>query len=148
MRVILQEDVKALGQKGEVVEVKEGYARNYLFPKKLAVEATANNLREIERQQKIRDNKKQRELEEAQKLAKELDDLNITLQVKSGENGKLFGAVTSKDIAEGIEKAKKLKIDKRKIDLKENIKTLGTYQVGIKLHSEVTAEIKVQVESN
>lgn len=147
MKVILQDDVKALGKKGQVVEVKEGYARNFLFPKKLAVEATANNLKEIERQQKIKENKKQQELEAAQKLAQKLNELNVTLKVKSGDNGKLFGAVTSKDIAEIIEKNNKLKIDKRKIELKENIKTLGTYQVSIKLHPEVTAEIKVKVEA-
>ncbi|NMA01522.1 MAG: 50S ribosomal protein L9 [Clostridia bacterium] len=148
MKVILQEDVKALGKKGQVVEVKDGYARNFLFPKNLAVEATAGNLKEIERQQKIKDQEKQQELEAAQKLAKKLDNLEVALQVKSGDNGKLFGAVTSKDIAESIEKAMKLKIDKRKIELKENIKTLGTYPVNIKLHPEVTVEIKVKVEAS
>jgi len=148
MKVILQEDVKALGKKGQVVEVKDGYARNFLFPKNLAVEATAGNLKEIERQQKIKDQEKQQELEAAQKLAKKLDNLEVALQVKSGDNGKLFGAVTSKDIAKSIEKAMKLKIDKRKIELKENIKTLGTYPVNIKLHPEVTVEIKVKVEAS
>ena len=146
MKVILQEDVKALGKKGQVIEVKDGYARNFLFPKKLAVEATDVNLKEVERQEKIKANKKQQELEAAKKLKEQLTKVNVTLKVKSGENGKLFGAVTSKDIAESIEKNSTLKIDKRKIELKDNIKTLGNYQVSIKIHPEVTAEINVKVE--
>jgi len=145
MKVILQEDVKALGKKGQIVEVKEGYARNFLFPKNLAVEATDKNLKELNRQKKIKEQKAEKEFLEAKELAEKIKGITVTLQVKSGENGKLFGAVTSKDIAENLIKKHKLKIDKRKIELKENIKSLGTYEVSIKLHPKVLAELTVKV---
>ncbi|SMB87714.1 LSU ribosomal protein L9P [Desulfonispora thiosulfatigenes DSM 11270] len=145
MKVILQADVKALGKKGEVIEAKEGYARNYLLPKGLAVEATTQNLKEVERLKKLKDQKEEKELAEANELAEKISNIKVVLKVKSGEGGRLFGAVTSKEIAEDILKNHNIKIDKRKIELKDNIKTLGTYNIKIKVHTKVTADLSVQV---
>lgn len=145
MKVILQEDIKALGKKGQIIEVKEGYARNYLLPKKLAVEATQGNVKELNHQKEIKSQKAEREQQEAQKLAAKINGVTLTLKVKSGENGKLFGAVTSKDIAEGLAKLHKIDLDRRKIDLSENIKSVGDYEIKVKLHSQVSAEFKVKI---
>lgn len=145
MKVILQEDVKSIGKKGQIIEVKEGYARNFLLPKKLAVEATQGNVKELDRQKQIKSQKAEKELQEAQKLAEKIKAVTVSLKVKSGDNGKLFGAVTSKDIAENLVKTHKIDIDKRKIDLSENIKTVGDHEVKIKLHPQVIAELKVRV---
>lgn len=145
MKVILQEDVKALGKKGQVIEVKEGYARNFLLPKKLAVEATPGNVKELERQEQFKANRAEKEKQEAEKLAEKVKNVTVTLKVKSGENDKLFGAVTSKDIGENLSNVHKIDIDRRKIDLGDNIKSLGDYVVKIKLHPQVTAELKVKV---
>ncbi|NLT94008.1 MAG: 50S ribosomal protein L9 [Clostridia bacterium] len=145
MKVILQEDIKGLGKKGEVVEVKEGYARNYLLPKKLAVEATQGNLKELDRQKQIKMAKAEKERQEAEKLAEKINEVTLTLKAKCGENGKLFGAVTSKDIAENLLKAYNINIDKRKIDLSENIKSTGDYAIKVKLHPQVVADLKVIV---
>lgn len=147
MKVILQEDIKKLGKKGDIVEVKEGYARNYLLPKKLAVEANQANMKELDRQKQIKSQKAEQELKEAEKLAEKIKNVTVTLKVKSGENGKLFGAVTSKDIADNLAKVHKINIDKRKIDLSENIKSIGNYEIKVKLHPQVTAELKVIVAS-
>lgn len=147
MKVILQEDIKKLGKKGEVVEVKEGYARNYLLPKKLAVEANQANMKELDRQKQIKSQKAEQELKEAKELAVKINNVTVTLKVKSGENGKLFGAVTSKDIADNLAKVHKINIDKRKIDLSENIKSIGNYELKVKLHPQVTADLKVIVAS-
>lgn len=145
MKVILQEDIKALGKKGQIIEVKEGYARNYLLPKKLAVEATQGNVKELNHQKEIKSQKAEREQQEAQKLAAKINGVTLTLKVKSGENGKLFGAVTSKDIAESLAKLHKIDLDRRKIDLGENIKSVGDYEIKVKLHSQVSAEFKVKI---
>lgn len=145
MKVILQEDIKALGKKGQIIEVKEGYARNYLLPKKLAVEATQGNVKELNHQKEIKSQKAEREQQEAQKLAAKINGVTLTLKVKSGENGKLFGAVTSKDIAESLAKLHKIDLDRRKIDLSENIKSVGDYEIKVKLHSQVSAEFKVKI---
>jgi len=145
VKVILQEDIKTLGKKGQIIEVKEGYARNYLLPKKLAVEATQGNVKELDRQKKNEEQKAEKEQQAAEKLATQINAVTVTLKVKSGENGKLFGAVTSKDIAENLVKHHKINIDKRKIELSENIKSVGEYDIKIKLHPQVTAELKVKV---
>ncbi|MFZ5945001.1 MAG: 50S ribosomal protein L9 [Bacillota bacterium] len=147
MKVILQEDIKALGKKGQIVEVKEGYARNFLLPKNLAVEANEGNVRELDRQKKIKADKAEKERQEAEKLAEKINKVVVTLRVKSGENGKLFGAVTSKDIADNLNKEHKINIDKRKVELTENIKSIGDYDVKIKLHSAVTAQLRVKVQA-
>lgn len=145
MKVILQEDIDKMGKKGDVVEVKDGYARNYLLPKELAVVATARNLKESEKMRERKEQREAREIEEANKLAQKINNIKVVLKVKSGENDRLFGAVTSKEIADDINKNHNLKIDKRKIELKDNIKALGNYKIDVKLHSQVTAKISLEV---
>ncbi len=144
MKVIFLNDVKGKGKKGEVKEISDGYARNYLIPKGLAKAATSSNVKEmaaIEHSEQVR---KENELKRAQQLAEKLEKITITIKSKAGENGKLFGAVTSKQIAEALKK-EKVTIDKRKILLDEPIRALGYTHVLVKLHSEVTANIKVNV---
>lgn len=145
MKVILTQDVKKVGKKGDLLEVKDGYARNALFPKGLAVEANAVNMNQRKLEQKADDKRKQQEIEEAQNIADKINDKEIKLSVKVGEGGKVFGSVTSKEIAEMLQKEYSVKIDKKKIQLKEAIKTLGRQEIGIKLHPTVTAHIKVMV---
>ena len=143
MKVILLPDVQKVGKKDQVLEAKEGYARNYLFPKKLAVEATPANMKELQRQEKSRA-EKAAELE-AVALGEKLKNTTVTIQTKCGAGGKLFGAVTNKEIAEQLEKSTGIKIDKRKINLEENIKTLGTYRPLVKLHPDVHVELAVKI---
>lgn len=145
MQVILMQDVKKLGKKGELINVNDGYARNYLLPRKLASEATNAAKNEIELQRQAEKRKKQEELEEAKTLEQELKDKKVVISVKSGEGGRLFGSVTSKDIAKAAKDQLKLTIDKKKIVLDEPIRTLGSTIVPIKLHPKVTAEMTVQV---
>lgn len=145
MQVILMQDVKKLGKKGELINVNDGYARNYLLPRKLASEATNAAKNEIELQRQAEKRKKQEELEEAKTLGQELKDKKVVISVKSGEGGRLFGSVTSKDIAKAAKDQLKLTIDKKKIVLDEPIRTLGSAIVPIKLHPKVTAEMTVQV---
>lgn len=147
MKVILTQDVKKVGKKGELIEVKDGYARNALFPKGLAVEANAVNLNQRKLEQKSEDKRKQQELDDAQAIANKINDQEIKLTVKTGEGGKVFGSVTSKEIAEAIQKSFDVKIDKKKIQLKEAIKGLGGQKVTIKLHPKVSATVSVLVVS-
>ena len=147
MKVILLQDVKKIGKKGDVINTSDGYARNYLFPKKLAQEATdanlhiLNNKKENERKQKLA------ELEAAQKLAQELKGKEIKLSAKTGENGKLFGAITNKDVAELIDKQYGVKVDKKKIVM-ETIKVAGGYEIEVKLYPEVTTKMRVIIVPN
>jgi large subunit ribosomal protein L9 len=145
MKVILQEEVKKLGKKGDVIEVSEGYARNFLLPKKLAVEATATNLNSVSQQKASEARKQQRAIDEAKLMAAQLSKVEVTIAVKTGEGGKLFGAVTVKDIADAIEAQHKIELDKRKIELKDTIKAVGTYPVTIKVHPEITSRIQVHI---
>lgn len=145
MKVILLADVPKVGKKDQVLEVKEGYARNFLFTKKLAVEATPANMKELQRQEKIRADKAAADKAAAVELGETLKNTTVTIQTKCGAGGKLFGAVTSKEIAEQLEKSTGIKIDKRKIALEENIKTLGTYRPMVKLHQDVHVELAVKV---
>lgn len=145
MKVILLQDVPKVGKKDQVLEVKEGYARNFLFTKKLAVEATPANMKELQRQEKIRADKAAEQKAEAVALGEKLKETTVTMQVKCGAGGKLFGAVTNKEIAEQLEKSTGIKIDKRKINLEENIKTLGTYRPLVKLHPDVHVELAVKI---
>lgn len=142
MKVILLQDVKKLGKKGDVIEASDGYARNYLFPRKLAEEATANALHVVNAKKENERRKKLAELEAAQKLAAELKGKEVTVNAKAGENGRLFGAITNKDIAEVINNTFKLSVDKKKVVV-ETIKVAGTYDVEIKLYPEVSTKIKV-----
>ncbi len=147
MKVILNSDVKSIGKAGQVVEVSDGYARNFLLPKKLAKEASAGNLHEVKMLDDKKSKKIEKDLKEAQNKAISLQEKTVYLQVKSGENGKLFGSVTSKEIAEELEKIHKISVDKRKVELEGQIKALGIYEVKIKLHPKVVAKIKVEVQS-
>ena len=148
MKVILQQEVKKLGKKGDIIEVSEGYARNYLLPQKLAVPATAGNINNAQQQKDAEIHKAKRQLDEAKLHAAQLSKLKVTLAVKIGEGGKLFGSVTSKDIADALSSQHKIEIDRRKIELKDTIKSLGTYPVTIKLHPEASAQIEVEVTAN
>ncbi len=145
MKVILTQDVKKVGKKGDILEVKDGYARNALFPKGLAVEANAVTLNQRMLEQKSQDKRKQQELDDAQAIADKINDKEVKLAVKTGEGGKVFGSITSKEIAEAIEKSYGVKIDKKKIQLKDAIKGLGGQKVTIKLHANVTATVQVFV---
>ncbi len=145
MKIILTQDVKKVGKKGEILEVKDGYARNALLPKGLAIEANAVNLNQRKLEQKAEDKRKQKELDDAKEIEERLKDKEIKIPVKTGEGGKIFGSVTSKEIAETIKKDLGLDIDKKKIQLKEAIKALGTLTISIKLHPQVTASVTVVI---
>ena len=146
MKVILLQDVKALGKKGEVVNVNDGYARNFILPKKLGVEANGKNLNDLKLQKANEEKIAKENLEAAKKLAEELKAGKVVLTMKVGEGGRTFGSVSSKEIAEAVKEQMHLDIDKKKIQLKEQIKTLGTHIVSVKLHPEVTAELNVSVK--
>ncbi len=143
MKVILLEDVKGVGKKDDVINANDGYAKNFLFPKNLAVPADKNNLNKVGNIKKLEEEKRQQEYEEAQELAKKIEANELNLSMKLGNNGKLFGAVTSKELATALKDKFDIKIDKKKIVLAEPIKHLGTQQVGIKIHPKVTAKLKV-----
>ncbi|GIW48578.1 MAG: 50S ribosomal protein L9 [Caloramator sp.] len=145
MKVILKADIKGVGKKDEVINVSDGYARNFLFPKKLAVEATEGNLRVLEEQKAKEAEKKREEIKEAQELAKKLSALTVEVYVKVGDNGKIFGSVTSKDIADALKKQHNIDIDKKKIDLSEAIKIAGVYTVDVKVYPEVIGKLKVSI---
>lgn len=146
MKIILLQDVKALGKKGEVVNVNDGYARNFILPKKLGVEANGKNLNDLKLQKNNEAKVAQEHLDAAKKLAEELRAGKVVLTMKVGEGGRTFGSVSSKEIAEAVKEQMHLDIDKKKIQLKEQIKTLGTHIVSVKLHPEVTAELNVSVK--
>lgn len=145
MQIILQEDVEKLGTRGQVVEVAEGYARNFLLPRKLALAATPENLKRLEKMRTVFAKREATEKESAQKLAELLASVTLTLARKAGENDQLFGSVTSGDVADALA-AKGYSIDKRKIQLDEPIKLVGEYPVPIKLHHDVTTSVKLVVE--
>ena len=142
MKVILLQDVKKMGKKGDVIEASDGYARNYLFPRKLAEEATANALHVVNAKKENERKKKLAELEAAQKLAAELKGKEVTINAKAGDNGRLFGAITNKDVAEVVNSQFNLKIDKKKIVV-NTIKVAGEYEVEVILYPEVSTKIKV-----
>ena len=148
MKVILKADIKGVGKKNEVINASDGYARNFLFPKNLAVEANAENMSKLKAQNEATQFKKDTEKEDAKKIAEKLTKIMVKIQVKAGENGKIFGGVSAKDISENLEKQYSIKIDKKKIDLKETIKTLGVHNVDAKLYEGVSGKIKVDVVSD
>ncbi len=145
MKVILLKDVKDLGKTGEIKDLADGYARNYLIPRGLAVEATQDKLKEIEEKKHKRQRYKQKEMDLAEDLKGKLEGKSIQINLKTGGGDKLFGAVTSKEIAELIEKQLKVKVDRKKIELAEPIKHLGDYAIKIKLYQSIQAEIKLTV---
>lgn len=145
MKVILKADIKGVGKKDEIINASDGYARNFLFPKNLAVEANNENISKWKAKQQSAQYQKQQEKEEAMKIADKLSKISIRIQVRAGENGKIFGGVSSKEIAEVLEKQYQIRVDKKKIDLKEPIKTLGIRIVEIKLFEGVIGKVKVDI---
>ena len=145
MKLILLEDVKSVGKKGDIVNKNDGYALNYLIPKKLAVEATKANMNDLELKKKAEEKRKKEELEEAKKIAEQLNDKVVKVSVKAGENGKVFGSVTNKEIADALAKQTGMDIDKKKISFDAPIKMVGRRIVKIKLHPQVTVELAVDI---
>lgn len=146
MKLILLEDVKSVGKKGELINASEGYAKNFLLPKKLAVEATKSNLNDYELKQKADAKRRQEELEKAQEIAAALKDKVVIIKVKTGGNGKLFGSVTNKEVAEAIVEQTKLDIDKKKVSIGDPIKMVGERTAVVKLHPKVSAEVTIKIE--
>ena len=146
MKVILMEDVKSLGKKGDIVNVSDGYARNMLFPKKLGLEATSKNINDLKLQKAHEDKVAQELLDAAQAFKAELETKEVTVSIKVGENGRTFGSVSSKELAEAAKDQLGYDIDKKKMQLSSPIKELGTTKVPIRLHPKVTAEPKVMVK--
>ena len=145
MKIILLQDVKSLGKKGEIVNVSDGYARNMILPKKLGVEATGKNLNDLKLQNQHAEKVAEENLEAAKELAKDLEDKIVEVKIKSGKDGKTFGSVSTKEIAEEIKKQLGYEIDKKKILLDAPVKALGYTEIGIKLHTKVTAKMRVHV---
>lgn len=145
MKIILLQDEKKLGKKGDVIEVSEGYARNFILPKKIGVEATPKNMNDLKLQKANADKIAKEQLEAAQELAKVLETKEVIVKMKSGEGGKAFGSISSKEIAEEAKKQCELELDKKKIQLPEAIKSLGVYEVNVKLHTKVMGKLKVKV---
>lgn len=146
MKVILTEDVKSLGKKGEMVNVSDGYARNMLFPKKLGVEATSKNINELKLQKAHEEKVAKELLDEAKAFKAELETKEITVSIKVGEGGRVFGSISSKELAEAAKEQLGYDIDKKKMQLSSPIKELGTVKVPVRLHSKVTADLKVNVK--
>lgn len=145
MKVILLQDIKGVGKKDQIINANDGYARNYLFPKKLAVEATTGNLGNLKAKQESNQYRKDMQKEEAIKLADKLKDILLTIKVKAGENGKIFGGVTAKEIAENLKSQYNIEVDKKKINLTETIKVIGTRTVDVKLYEGVIGKLKINV---
>lgn len=146
MQVILLEDVKSLGKKGEVVKVSDGYAKNMLLPKKLGVEATQKNLNELKNQQKRESIVAQQQLDEAKAYGEKIGKETVQLTMKAGEGGRVFGSISSKEIATAAKEQFGFDIDKKKLQMPEPIKAFGTYEIPVKLHPQVTATLKVKVQ--
>lgn len=147
MQVILLEDVKTLGKKGDLVKVSDGYARNFILPKKLGLEATPKNLNDLKLQKAAEEKKAQELLKEAQDLAALIAQKSVLMKIKAGEGGRMFGSVSTKEIAQAMKTQLNLDIDKKKLALSDPIKNIGSYTVPIKLHPKVTAELKVYVKA-
>ena len=147
MKVILLQDIKGVGKKDQVINASEGYARNFLFPKKMAVPADQGNMARLQSKKDAQAYQKDLERQAAQKIADQIKDITLELKVKAGENGKIFGGVTSKEIAEALKNKYQITVDKKKIQLKETIKTLGQFQIEIKLFENITAKLKVAIKS-
>jgi large subunit ribosomal protein L9 len=145
MKVILKQDIKTLGKRGDIKEVSDGYARNFLLPKSLAMEATPGNLRVLADQKESAVKREELENAEAQGLAKKLAGQSVTFKAKTGEGGRLFGSITAKDVVDQIKKEHNLELDKRKLEIDDSIKNIGTYPVKVHLYKGISAEITVKV---
>jgi len=146
MKIILTQDVKKLGKKGEIIEASDGYARNYILPQKLGVEANSKNLNDLKLQKNKEEKAARKALEEARELAENIGKQVVVVSMKAGEGGKVFGSVSSKEIAAAIKAQRGLEIDKKKILLQEPIRSFGIHEVGVKLHPQVTGTLRVKVE--
>ena len=147
MKVILKQDVKGLGKKDDLVNVSDGYARNFLCPRGMAVEANESNLNIVKTRKEAEKTKRDRELAHARQLAEKLRDVEVVIRAKTGESGKLFGSITSKDISDKLKDDFKLDIDRKKIVMPDTIKSTGSYEVDVKLYPEVSSRLKVRIES-
>ena len=147
MKIILLEDVKSVGKKGDLVEIKEGYARNFIIPRKLGVEATDANKNTLKLQKQNEEKIAKEQLEAAQALAADIGQMTVRMEIKGGEGGKTFGSVSTKEIAKAVADQYGKEIDKKKIQIDETIKAAGMYEVTVKLHPKVTAKLKVHVEA-
>ncbi|HSH35435.1 50S ribosomal protein L9 [Schnuerera sp.] len=145
MKIILLKDVKGLGKAGELVNAKDGYVRNFLLPRNMAIEATPGNMKKWKERKKAEETKEKEAYQEAIKLKEKIENLTVKLKGKAGEGGRLFGSITSKDIAEGLKKQHKINIDRRKIELKDNIKAIGVTTVDVRVYPEISASLKVKV---
>ena len=145
MKVILTENVKGVGKKDEIINANDGYARNFLFPKKLAVEANSKNMSLLQGRKDSANFKKEKEMEYANSLKEKLSKIMLTVKVKAGENGKIFGSITSKEICVELKKQKNIEIDKKKVNLKEPIKELGTFTIDIKLYEGIIGKLKINI---
>ena len=147
MKVILKADIKGVGKKDQVINASDGYARNFLFPKDLALPADKGNMGKLQMKKDSENYKRELEIQEAKKIAKQIEDITLKMEAKVGDNGKIFGSITSKEIAENLEKQYKIKVDKKKINLSETIKSLGNVIADIRLYEGVNAKLKVSVVS-
>lgn len=145
MKVILKQDIKGVGKKDQIINANDGYARNFLFPKNLAVPADKGNMTNLQSKQSSEEHRRALEKEAAIETKKKIEEISLKIQVKSGESGKVFGSVTSKEIGENLDKQYKIKVDKKKILLQEPIKNLGTFNIEIKLYDGVNAKLKINV---
>ena len=147
MKVILLADIKNVGKKDEILNANDGYARNFLFPKKLAVEATPDNLKKLNDKKASEAHKKELDKQKAKEIAEKINKLELELKVKAGENGKIFGWITAKEISEELKKQNNIEVDKQKIVLLETIKTLGKFTIDIKLYEGITAKLTIDIKS-
>ncbi len=147
MKVILLQDVKPHGKKGDMVEINDGYARNFILPKKIGVEATNANMNDLKLQKANQEKIAAQQLEDAKVLGAKLEELKVNMKIKTGEGGKTFGSITAKEISEALKKQHGIDIDKKKIVMKDAIKSVGSFSVSVKLHTKVTAELSVSVDS-
>lgn len=146
MKIILLQDEKKLGKKGQIIEASEGYARNYILPKKIGVEATPKNLNDLKLQKANEEKIAQEQLDAAKELAATLETKQVVVKMKAGEGGRAFGSVSSKEIAEACKAQHNIELDKKKLQLPESLKNFGVYEVGVKLHPQVTGKLTVKVE--
>ncbi|MCR4930080.1 MAG: 50S ribosomal protein L9 [Lachnospiraceae bacterium] len=147
MKVILLQDVKPHGKKGDMVEINDGYARNYILPKKLGVEANSANVNDLKLQKANQEKIAAKQLADAKELAEKLEKLKVDMKIKTGEGGRTFGSITAKEIAEALKKQHGIDIDKKKIVMKDAIKSVGSFSVNVKLHTQVNAELSISVDS-
>ena len=146
MKIILLQDEKKLGKKGDLIDVSDGYARNYVLPKKIGVEANAKNMNELKLQKANADKVAQEQLDEAKALAEKIESLSVVTRIKAGAGGKSFGSVSSKEIAVALKDQHGIEVDKKKIVMQDALKNIGSYEVSIKLHPQVAAKLSVKVE--